>query len=161
MSSKCETLTVIDPLSVPKLAEGAIDSISRARRLPSSDGGSKSFSRCCVEEGPNLRGLAEGQNSCPPFDDRSREARSEWGSARAGVGLPLAPARAGGSDRDRFAWMCAFIAEIGSCNGGPDVNGTKVNADSSRMGLSDQWAYMVRLCDFIDIPSLYKAVGGK
>jgi hypothetical protein len=59
------------------------------------------------------------------------------------------------------AWMCAFIAEIGSCNGGPDVNGTKVNADGTRMGLSDQWAYVGRLCDTMDIPSLYKAVGGR
>jgi hypothetical protein len=59
------------------------------------------------------------------------------------------------------AWMCAFIAEIGTCNGGPDVNGTGLNADRTRMGLSDQWAYMGRLCETLDIPSLYKAVGGK
>jgi hypothetical protein len=59
------------------------------------------------------------------------------------------------------AWMCAYIAEIGSCNGGPDVNGTKLNADGTRMALNDQWPYVGRLCDLMDIPSLYKAVGGK
>jgi hypothetical protein len=59
------------------------------------------------------------------------------------------------------AWMCAFISEIGTCNGGPDVNGSQLNADGTRMTWDDQWAYMGRLCDFMDIPSLYRAVGGK
>jgi hypothetical protein len=58
-------------------------------------------------------------------------------------------------------WMSAFISEIGACNGGPDVNGNQLNADGTRMAWNDQWAYMGRLCDFMDIPSLYKAVGGK
>jgi hypothetical protein len=58
------------------------------------------------------------------------------------------------------AWMCAFISEIASCNGGPDVNGDRRNADGTPMGWSDQWKYLGRLRDRMDIPSLYKAVGG-
>jgi hypothetical protein len=34
------------------------------------------------------------------------------------------------------AWMCAFISEIASCNGGPDVNGDRRNADGTPMGWS-------------------------
>jgi hypothetical protein len=57
-------------------------------------------------------------------------------------------------------WMCAFISEIASCNGGPDVNGDRRNADGTPMGWGDQWKYLGRLCDRMDIPSLYTAVGG-
>jgi hypothetical protein len=59
------------------------------------------------------------------------------------------------------AWMCAFISEIAACNGAPDVNGNQLNADGSHMGLNDHWAYLGRSCELVDIPSLYKAVGGK
>jgi hypothetical protein len=29
------------------------------------------------------------------------------------------------------AWMCAFIAQIGACNGSPDVDGNQLNADGT------------------------------
>jgi len=57
-------------------------------------------------------------------------------------------------------WMCVFISEIGACNGAPDVNGNQTNADGTHMGWNDHWAYMGRACELMDIPSLYKAVGG-
>ena len=59
------------------------------------------------------------------------------------------------------AWMCAYISEIAACNGAPDVNGNQLNADGTHMAWSDQWAYIGRLCETTDIPSLYKAVGGE
>jgi hypothetical protein len=57
-------------------------------------------------------------------------------------------------------WMCAFISEVATCNGAPDVNGDRRMADGSNMSFGDQWAYAGRLCDLMDVPALYKAAGG-
>jgi hypothetical protein len=56
--------------------------------------------------------------------------------------------------------MCAYISEIAACNGSPDVNGDQRNADGIGMSWGDQWAYVGRLCETMDIPRLYKQVGG-
>jgi len=58
------------------------------------------------------------------------------------------------------AWMCAFISEVASCNGAPDVNGDQLNADGSHMSFLGQMAYAGRSCGTMDIPRIYKAVGG-
>jgi hypothetical protein len=58
------------------------------------------------------------------------------------------------------AWMCAFISEVATCNGAPDVNGDRRTADGSGMTFGDQWSYAGRLCDLMDVPALYKAAGG-
>jgi hypothetical protein len=58
------------------------------------------------------------------------------------------------------AWMCAYISEIAACNGGPDVNGDQRNADGTPISLGAQLAYTGRLCNRMDIPRLYKQVGG-
>jgi hypothetical protein len=58
------------------------------------------------------------------------------------------------------AWMCAFISEVATCNGAPDVNGDHRMADGSGMSFGDQWAYAGRLCDLMDVPALYRAAGG-
>jgi hypothetical protein len=56
--------------------------------------------------------------------------------------------------------MRAFISEIASCDGAPDVNGNRLNADGSRMTFVSQMACAGPLRESMDIPSLYKAVGG-
>jgi hypothetical protein len=58
------------------------------------------------------------------------------------------------------AWMCAYISEVATCNGAPDVNGDHRTADGSTMSFGDQFAYAGRLCDLMDVPALYKAAGG-
>jgi hypothetical protein len=58
------------------------------------------------------------------------------------------------------AWMCAYISEIAACNGSPDINGDQRNADGTPLSLADQFAYTGRLCNRMDIPHLYKQVGG-
>jgi hypothetical protein len=58
------------------------------------------------------------------------------------------------------AWMCAYISEIASCNGGPDINGNRRNADGTPLSFGDQFAYAGRLCNLMDVRSLYRAVGG-
>jgi hypothetical protein len=58
------------------------------------------------------------------------------------------------------AWMCAYTSEVASCNGSPDVNGNQRKADGTPLSLGDQFAYVGRLCNRMDIPRLYKQVGG-
>jgi hypothetical protein len=36
-------------------------------------------------------------------------------------------------------WMCAFISEVATCNGAPDVNGDRRTADGGSMTFGDQW----------------------
>jgi hypothetical protein len=55
-------------------------------------------------------------------------------------------------------WMCAYISEIAACNGSADVNGDQRKADGTRMSWGDQWAYVGRLCETMDIP--IKAMSG-
>jgi hypothetical protein len=59
------------------------------------------------------------------------------------------------------AWMCAYISEIAACNGSLDINGDERYADGSPLSLRDQFAYAGRLCNRMDIPLLYKQVGGQ
>jgi hypothetical protein len=59
------------------------------------------------------------------------------------------------------AWMCAYISEIAACNGAPDINGDRRKADGTQVSLGEQFAYVGRLCNAMDIPQLYRQVGGK
>ena len=58
------------------------------------------------------------------------------------------------------AWMCAYISEIAACNGSPDINGNQRKPDGTSLSLGDQLAYTGRLCNRMDVPHLYKQVGG-
>jgi hypothetical protein len=57
-------------------------------------------------------------------------------------------------------WMCAYISEIAACNGSPDINGDRRKDDGTSLSLTEQLAYTGRLCNRMDIPRLYKQVGG-
>jgi hypothetical protein len=41
------------------------------------------------------------------------------------------------------------------------VNGNQTNADGSHMGWNDQWAYVGRVCELMDIPSLLSPAQAK
>jgi hypothetical protein len=58
------------------------------------------------------------------------------------------------------AWMCAFISAVAACTDSTDVNGNHRKADGTPLSLGDQFAYVGRLCNRMDIPRLYKQVGG-
>jgi hypothetical protein len=72
----------------------------------------------------------------------------------------IAITRIGSGDIGPQAWMCAYISAIAACNGSPDINGDQRKADGTPLSFGELSAYAGRLCNLMDIPRLYREVGG-
>jgi hypothetical protein len=130
--------------------------------LPSHNNEGESRGRTCRDARARTAGARKDSGPCSrvSLPRRARPQAQELGWPQHLVVRPspkdnrceVTITRIGSGGIGPQAWMCAFIWEVATCNGAPDVNADHRMADGSGMSFGDQWACAGRLCDLNGCP---------